>query len=81
MIFTDPDVRNMGLGKKVIEVLEQDEYAKIVEKTELNSSLSAYNFYRKLGYSCKDDMYQIEVDESTNTYSVPLEKYVENIEK
>ena len=81
MIFTDPDVRNLGLGKKIVEVLEQDEYAKIVEKIELSSSLSAYKFYRKLGYSCKDNEYQIEVDESTDTYSVPLEKYVEDIEK
>ena len=79
MVFTDPEFSNMGLGKKIISVLEQDEYAKSTEKIELGSSLSAYRFYCKLGYVCKDNEYQIELDIPTNSYSVPMEKKIQHI--
>lgn len=79
MIFTDPEFSNMGIGKKMISILEQDEYAKSTGKIELGSSLSAYRFYRKLGYVCKDNEYQIELDIPTNSYSVPMEKKIQHI--
>lgn len=79
MVFTDSEVRKMGLGRKIIGVLEQDEYAKNVDRIELSSSMSAYRFYRKLGYTCKDNEYQIEA--TMNTYAVPMEKFAKDIGK
>ena len=72
MVFTDFQVRNMGLGKRIIEILENDEYAKIADKIILSFSMSAYRFYRKLGYVCKDNEYQVEKD--FDIFSIPMEK-------
>lgn len=81
MVFTDPEFSKMGLGKSVIAVLERDEYAKSVDKIELDAAVSAYRFYRKSGYTCRDNTYQIEVDPPTNSYSVPMEKFADAIGK
>jgi len=78
MIFTDFEVRNKGLGRAMIHILEHDEYANMVDKIILGSSLSAYRFYSKLGYRCKDNEYQIlkELD----AYSIPMEKFTKDID-
>lgn len=74
MVFTDFEVHNLGLGRKIITTLEQDEIVKDVDKIELSSSMSAYRFYRKLGFNCKDNEYQIALD--LNVFSIPMEKFV-----
>lgn len=78
MIFSDPNCRYMGLGRKIVELLENDPYAKSAEKIELLSSMGAYRFYRGLGYENKDGEYQIEKE--LDTYGVPMVKYLKSIE-
>lgn len=61
-IFVHPDYQGRGLGKKIMEVLESDEYFKRARRTELASSITAAGFYHKLGYEFKNGV--TEPDES-----------------
>ena len=74
MVFTDYEVQNMGLGKKTMQTLENDEYAKCVNRIELYSALSAFHFYKKLGYNCMNNQYDIEVH--SDVCVIPMEKFV-----
>ncbi|MDE5797446.1 MAG: GNAT family N-acetyltransferase, partial [Treponemataceae bacterium] len=43
-----------GIGRRIIELLEADEYAKRADKIVIHSAISAIPFYRKLGYEHKN---------------------------
>ena len=42
-----------GVGRSIIEALESDEYFCRAWRTEVGSSLTAVQFYRKMGYEYK----------------------------
>ena len=44
----------MGIGRKIVETLEQDEYFLRAKRVEVPASITAVNFYRKLGYDYKN---------------------------
>ena len=69
-IFILPDWQGRGLGRLLIETLEQDEYAKRASRIEIPASLTAVNFYRHLGYDYKNG-----VTEPENGLLYRLEKY------
>lgn len=52
-IFILPEYQGKGLGRKLIEILEADEYFKQTDRVEIASSQSGLNFYRHLGYGFK----------------------------
>lgn len=52
-IFIDPDYKGQGLGKKIIETLESDEYFKRANRVEIPASISAVEFYKHFGYGFK----------------------------
>lgn len=52
-IFRDPDYGGKGVGRKIIEALEQDEYFKNVDRVEIPASLTAVEFYKHFGYGFK----------------------------
>lgn len=52
-IFRDPDYSKKGVGRKIIETLEQDEYFKNVERVEIPASITAVEFYKHFGYGFK----------------------------
>ena len=52
-IFILPDYEGLGLGKKLVDVLEQDEYFKRADRVEIPSSITALEFYRHMGYGFK----------------------------
>ena len=52
-IFRDPDYRGKGVGRKIIETLEQDEYFKDVDRVEIPASITAVEFYKHFGYGFK----------------------------
>ena len=60
-IFVLPDYQGKGMGRKIVETLEADEYFRRAWRTEVGSSLTAVSFYRKMGYVFKKGM--IDADE------------------
>lgn len=53
-IFVHPSYQCRGLGKKILETLEADEYFLRSRRIELPASLTAENFYLKMGYIYKN---------------------------
>ena len=53
-VFVHPDYQRKGVGRKIIEFLENDEYAKRANRIEIKAAMSAIPFYRKLGYEHKN---------------------------
>ena len=53
-IFVHPDHQKKGIGRKIVEVLEQDEFALRAKRIEIPASITGLPFYRKLGYDFKD---------------------------
>ena len=52
-IFIDPSYKGKGIGRKIIETLESDEYFKRANRVEIPASISALEFYRHFGYDFK----------------------------
>ena len=53
-IFVLPEYQGNGIGRKIIETLEQDEYFLRAKRVEVPASITAVNFYRKFGYDYKN---------------------------
>lgn len=53
-IFVDPDFQKQGIGKKIVETLENDEYGKRAKRIEVPASMVGIPFYKKLGYEHKN---------------------------
>ncbi len=43
-----------GYGRKIMEVLENDDFAKRSQRIEIHAAMSAIPFYKKLGYNHKN---------------------------
>lgn len=69
-IFVHPDWQGRGLGRFIIERLEQDPYCLRAARIEVPASLTAVPFYLKLGYQYKAGM-----KEPDERLLVSLEKY------
>ena len=53
-IFVLPEYQGKGIGKKIIETLEQDEYFLRAKRIEIPASITGTPFYRKMGYDYKN---------------------------
>ena len=53
-LFVLPEYQRRGIGRKIVEILEADEYFIRARRTEVGSSLTAVDFYRKMGYEYKN---------------------------
>jgi len=53
-IFVDPDYQKQGIGKKIIETLEKDEYFLRAKRIEIPAGIVAIPFYKKMGYTHKN---------------------------
>lgn len=53
-IFVLPDYQGKGIGKQIIETLEQDEYFLRAKRIEIPASITAVKFYKKMGYDYKN---------------------------
>ena len=53
-IFVLPEYQGKGIGRKIIEALEQDEFFLRAKRIEIPAAITACEFYKKLGYSHKD---------------------------
>jgi GNAT superfamily N-acetyltransferase len=68
-IYVLPEMIGQGIGTAIINALEQDEYFLRANRIEIPSSITAVNFYEKMGYAPKNG---IEPDEEG---IVPMEKF------
>ena len=53
-VFVLPAYQGKGIGRNIIETLEADAYFLRAWRTEVGSSLTAVEFYRKMGYEYKN---------------------------
>lgn len=69
-IFVLPKYQGQGVGRKIIETLEQDEFFLRAKRVEIPASITACEFYKKMGYSYKNG---IDVVDEEQLYR--LEKF------
>jgi len=69
-IFVLPEYQGKGVGRKIVETLEQDEFFLRAKRIEIPSSITASEFYRKLGYNYKNGIKIIDEE-----YHIPMEKF------
>lgn len=55
-IFVLPEYQGRGIGRRIIGALEADEYFHRAWRTEVGSSLTAVDFYLKMGYTYKNGL-------------------------
>ena len=53
-IFVHPEHQGQGIGRIIIDTLEQDELFLTSTRTEIGASITACQFYEKMGYTYKD---------------------------
>lgn len=59
-VFVLPEYQGRGIGRKIIETLEADEFFLRAWRTEIGSSLTAVDFYRKMGYEYKNGVTSLD---------------------
>ncbi len=69
-IFVLPENQGRGIGRRIVETLEKDEYALRAKRIEIPASITGLEFYKKLGYDYKDN---VTVPDEEGLYR--LEKY------
>lgn len=55
-IFVLPDYQGKGIGRRIIEMLERDEYFLRTKRIEIPASKTAVPFYKKMGYDYKNNI-------------------------
>lgn len=53
-IFVLPEYQGQGIGRRIIETLEADEFFLRARRVEIPASITACGFYRRMGYDYKD---------------------------
>ena len=53
-VFVHPDFQGKGVGRRVMEIIERDEYFLRAKRVEVPASLTAVRFYMNLGYTYKN---------------------------
>lgn len=59
-IFVLPEFHGKGIGKVIIEALEKDEYFLRAKRIEIPASITACEFYKKLGYNHKNGIKELD---------------------
>ncbi len=62
-IFVLPDYQGKGVGKQIIEALEQDEYFLRAKRIEIPASITAVEFYKKMGYDYKNGITELDEEQ------------------
>ena len=62
-IFVLPECQGTGVGRKIIETLEADEYALRATRIEIPASITACAFYRKMGYDYKNGIDTVDAEQ------------------
>ncbi|HEY8890324.1 MAG TPA: GNAT family N-acetyltransferase [Clostridium sp.] len=59
-IFVLPELHGKGIGRIIIKTLESDEYFLRAKRIEIPSSITACEFYKKMGYDYKDGIVKLD---------------------
>ena len=59
-IFVLPELQGKGIGRAIIEKLEHDEYFLRAKRIEIPASITAREFYKKMGYDYKDAIAKLD---------------------
>lgn len=59
-IFILPEYHGQGIGRKIIQTLEQDELFLRAKRIEIPASITACGFYEKMGYKYKNNIKQLD---------------------
>lgn len=59
-IFVLPEFHGKGIGRKIINTLEQDEFYIRATRIEIPASITAAEFYRKFGYDYKNGVKELD---------------------
>jgi len=59
-IFVLPEYQGKGVGRLIIETLEQDEYFLRARRVEIPASITGVEFYKRMGYSHKNGIDELE---------------------
>lgn len=71
-IFVLPEFHGKGIGRKIINTLEQDEFYARATRVEVPASITATEFYRKFGYDYKNGVKELDEE-----HHYRLEKFKE----
>ena len=71
-IFVLPEFHGKGIGRKIINTLEQDEFYVRASRIEIPASITAAEFYRKFGYDYKNGVKELD-----DEHHYRLEKFKE----
>ena len=69
-IFVLPEYQGKGVGKRIIQTLEQDEFFLRAKRIEIPASITAVEFYKKMGYNYKNGIAEMDGEQLYR-----LEKY------
>lgn len=59
-VFVKPELHGQGIGQRIISQLENDIYFLEADRIEIPASITAYEFYKSLGYNYKDSIKQLD---------------------
>ena len=59
-VFVLPEYQGKGIGRKIIETLEKDEFFLRAKRIEIPASITACQFYIKMGYGYKNGINNID---------------------
>ena len=59
-IFVLPEYQGKGVGRLIMETLENDEYFLRAKRIEIPSSITGCQFYRKFGYDYKNGVAELD---------------------
>ncbi|MBD5111173.1 MAG: GNAT family N-acetyltransferase [Ruminococcaceae bacterium] len=59
-IFVLPEYHGKGIGRSIIQTLEQDEFFLRAKRIEIPASITAVEFYKKMGYDYKNGIAEID---------------------
>lgn len=61
-VFVLPEMHGRGIGRMIMRALESDEYALRASRIEIPASITACDFYRRLGYAYKGGERKLDTD-------------------
>ena len=62
-VFVLPEYQGKGIGRLIIRTLEQDEIFLRADRIEIPASITAVEFYKKMGYDYKNGVAEIDSEQ------------------